>query len=220
MQRQKVPESAAQKPTPREVRGNQELEAAISRLQSQIQVQDMELEERTKTQKKIGEAIDAYTARIQASPLMEQNYTELSRDYNMAKALYEELNGKKSQSEAATALENRQYGERLELLESASLPETPAKPNRLMIIGAGIGIGLTLGLFTAGFREMKDGSLKNLKDARAYTNLPVLGTIPLLENDLVVRRKRRLTWLAWSTACIIGILAMTSSIYYYYSTKL
>jgi len=49
--------------------------------------------------------------------------------------------------------------------------------------------------------------------------LPVLGTVPLLENDLVVRRKRRLVWLAWSAACMLGILAMTSSIYYYYATK-
>jgi polysaccharide chain length determinant protein (PEP-CTERM system associated) len=217
---QKVPDSGPKKPSTQEVRGNQELEAAVARLQSQIQVRDMDLEERAKTQKKLGETIDAYNARIQASPLMERDYTELSRDYNMAKSIYEELNAKKSQSEAATALENRQYGERLELLESASLPETPAKPNRLLIVGAGIGIGLTLGFFAAGAREMKDGSLKSLKDARAYTNLPVLGTIPLLENDLVVRRKRRLTWLAWSTACIVGVLVMTSSIYYYYSTRL
>jgi polysaccharide chain length determinant protein (PEP-CTERM system associated) len=217
---QKPSETAPKKPSTQEVRGSQELEGALSRVQSQVQVKDMELEERTKTQKKIEEAIAAYTARIQASPLMERDYVELSRDYSMAKSLYEELNGKKSQSEAATALENRQYGERLELLESASLPETPAKPNRLLIIGAGFGVGLTLGLFAAGAREMKDTSLKNLKDARAYTNLAVLGTIPLLENDLVVRRKRRLTWLAWSTVCIMGILAMTSSIYYYYSTRL
>ena len=217
---QKPLETAPKKPSTQEVRGSQELEGALSRVQSQVQVKDMELEERTKTQKKIEEAIAAYTARIQASPLMERDYVELSRDYSMAKSLYEELNGKKSQSEAATALENRQYGERLELLESASLPETPAKPNRLLIIGAGFGVGLTLGLFAAGAREMKDTSLKNLKDARAYTNLAVLGTIPLLENDLVVRRKRRLTWLAWSTVCIMGILAMTSSIYYYYSTRL
>jgi len=183
-------------------------------------VKDMEMEERTKTQKSITEAINAYTARIQASPIMEQNYVELSRDYQLAKTRYEELNSKKSQSETATALENRQYGERLELLESASLPETPSKPNRLLVIAAGFGLGLILGMFAAGAREMKDTSLKNLKDARAYTNLPVLGTIPLLENDLVVRRKRRLTWLAWSTASILGILAMSTSIYYYYSTRL
>ena len=63
---------------------------------------------------------------------------------------------------------------------------------------------------------MKDSSLKNLKDVRAYTQLTVLGSIPLLENDLVVRRRRRLGWLAWSTACIIGAVIMTGSMYFYY----
>ncbi len=216
---QKKPEPTPAAPTQEDLRGSRELEAAISRMQAQIQVKDLELAERTKEQKSLNDAINAYNARIQSSPLMERDYAELSRDYDLAKARYEELNSKKSQSEIATALENRQYGERLEVLESASLPETPAKPNRLMIVGAGLGIGVMLGVFLTGAREMKDTSLKNLKDARAYTNLPVLGSVPLLENDLVVRRKRRLAWLAWSAVCIIGIIAMSGSIYYYYATR-
>jgi hypothetical protein len=88
-----------------------------------------------------------------------------------------------------------------------------------MIVGAGLGLGVVLGVFIAGAREIKDASLKNLKDARAYTNLPVLGTVPLLENDLVVRRKRRLVWLAWTSACLIGVAAMSASVYFYYSTR-
>lgn len=216
---EKKPDPVPLSPAQADLRGNQELEAAIARVQAQLQVKDLELAERTKEQKSLNEAINAYNARIQSSPIMERDYAELSRDYNLAKARYEELNLKKSQSEAATALELRKYGERLDLLESASLPETPAKPNRLMIVGAGLGIGVMLGVFLTGAREMKDTSLKNLKDARAYTNLPVLGSVPLLENDLVVRRKRRLTWLAWSAACIVGIIATSGSIYYYYATR-
>jgi hypothetical protein len=46
--------------------------------------------------------------------------------------------------------------------------------------------------------------------------LPVLSSIPLLENALLVRRKRRLFWLAWSSAIIIGSIAMSGSAYYYY----
>jgi hypothetical protein len=49
--------------------------------------------------------------------------------------------------------------------------------------------------------------------------LPILGSIPLLENDLVVRRRKRLGWLAWSTACLVGIIIMTGSVFYYYATK-
>jgi hypothetical protein len=88
-----------------------------------------------------------------------------------------------------------------------------------MIAGMGTGIGLLIGLVLAGAKEAKDTSLKNLKDVRAYTNLPVLSSIPLLENALLVRRKRRLFWLGWSTAVIIGAAAMTASMYYYYTPK-
>jgi hypothetical protein len=88
-----------------------------------------------------------------------------------------------------------------------------------MILGAGFGVGLVIGLILAGAREAKDTSLKNLKDVRAYTQLAILGSVPLLENDLVVRRRKRLTWLAWSSACLVGIVVMTGSAFYYYATK-
>ncbi|HVX67963.1 MAG TPA: GNVR domain-containing protein, partial [Bryobacteraceae bacterium] len=216
---ERKPEVSVRRLKPEEVQGGRQLEASIQGLQSQIQAKDLELERRTSTQQKLVEAINQYNSRIQSSPLMENAYTQLTRDYNLARTRYEELNAPKAKSEIATNLENRGQGERLQLLDPASLPETPVKPKRLVIIGAGVGLGLLLGVFVAGGREMKDTSLKSLKDARAYTNLPVLGTIPLLENDLVVRRKRRLVWLSWSAACLAGIAAMAGSVYYYYAGR-
>lgn len=197
-------------------RNTQQIEANIANLQGQIEAKNLEIQERTGIQRKLNEGISTLSARVQSAPAVGGQYAELTRDYTLAKARYDELNTKKEQSEIATNLENRGQGERLQLLESASLPETPTEPNRLLIIAAGLGVGLLAGIFFAGAWELKDTSLKNLKDARTYTGLPVLGTIPLLENDLVVRRKRRLAWVAWSAACIVGILAMSSSIYYYY----
>ena len=105
---------------------------------------------------------------------------------------------------------------RISRLDPASLPEAPAEPNRLAIAGVGTLLGLVAGIMLAGGREVKNTTLKNLKDIRAYTNLPVLSSIPLLENALLVRKKRRLFWLAWSSAIIIGSIAMSSSAYYYY----
>jgi len=198
---------------------SRELEASISRLQSQIQAKNMELEERTKEQQQLRELIKVVHSRIEARPLLEQQYADLTRNYELAKTTYDDLNKKMAQSEIATDLTNRNQGESLEVLDVASLPEKPAKPQRLLIVGVGLGLGLALGVFVAGFWELKDTSLKNLKDVRAYANLPVLGTVPLLENELV-RHKRRLRWLAWSAACVAGVLAMSGSIYYYYATKL
>ena len=86
-------------------------------------------------------------------------------------------------------------------------------------MGTGVGIGALIGMFIVAAREMKDTTLKSLKDVRAYTQLTVLGSVPLLENDLVVRRRRRLTWLAWSTACLAGILIMAGSVVFYFTNK-
>ena len=88
-----------------------------------------------------------------------------------------------------------------------------------MVILLGAGLGLILGISIAGFREMKDTSLKNLKDVRAYTQMSILGSVPLLENDFVVRRRRRLSWLSWSTACLGAAVVMSGSVVYYYVSR-
>jgi len=84
-----------------------------------------------------------------------------------------------------------------------------------MIVGGGLAASFMLGLVLAGVQEARDSSLKNLKDVRAYTNLPVLCSIPLLENTLLVKRKKRVTYLAWSAAVILGIVAICSALFYY-----
>jgi uncharacterized protein involved in exopolysaccharide biosynthesis len=200
----------------REVRA---LDAAEERLDAQIKATEMEAKNYQNEIATTEKAIRNVQARIESAPVSEQQYSDIIRDREMAKMKYDDLNRKRSQSQLAEDLVRRQQGETLELLDAASLPQSPTQPKRPMILGGGTGIGLMFGLLLAGAREAKDTSLKNLKDVRAYTQLPILGSVPLLENDLVVRRRKRLTWLAWSTACLVGIVIMTGSAFYYYATK-
>jgi len=217
-----VAQAQVQQTTPRKIvnpamaRALEDNKAAIASVQASIQGKNVDIEERMKQQGDLTKAIQGYQARIEASPLNEQRYAALLRDYQLAKDKYADMSKRREISETAQNLEERKAGENLEVLDPASLPEQPSEPNRLLIAGMGLGAGLALGIVLAGIREMKDASLKNLKDVRAYTNLPVLSSVPLLENALLVRRKRRLFWLAWSSAIIVGTLAMSGSMYYYY----
>jgi capsular polysaccharide biosynthesis protein len=157
--------------------------------------------------------------RIGSTPMADQEFVTLTRDYDSAKQEYQQLLAKQSDAKRGQEVERRNQGETLELLDAASLPVDPTEPKRPMILGAGAMLGLVLGLGLVAVREMKDTTLKNLKDVRAYTNLTVLGSIPLLEDDIVVKRRKRLTLLAWSTAILIGVLVMAGSYYYYIATK-
>jgi len=194
----------------------QDLQGSIAVLKTEMQNINLQMEDKMKAAAELNRQIAGYQSRIESSPQLEQQYAALMRDYGLAKQTYEEGSRRSEQSETAKDLEEHKAGENLEVLDPASDPITPSEPNRPYIAAAGTGAGLLFGIVLAAAKEMKNTSLKNLKDVRAYTNLPVLSSIPLLENALLVRRKRRLQWLAWSSAIVIGSIAMSGSVYYYY----
>jgi polysaccharide chain length determinant protein (PEP-CTERM system associated) len=197
----------------------QTIEAAIARLQTEIHLNDKQADDYQRDLKYAEQQVREIRSRIESEPIGEKEYAEVIRDRENAKLRYDDFRKKMSQSETAEEIEKRQQGEQLEVLDPASLPATPTEPKRPVIIAIGTAFGLILGLGMAVAREAKDASLKNLKDVRAYTRLTILGSVPLLENDLVVRRRKRLTWLAWSTACSVGIIIMTGSVFYYFTTR-
>jgi uncharacterized protein involved in exopolysaccharide biosynthesis len=207
-------------PSPQFVREQRELTALVERTQGLVQAKDVEMEDYRKQAAQLDASIQKYQARLESVPLGIKEYDELIRDRDLAKKDYEDLDRRLNTSAMATALENRQAGERLEQLDPPSLPQTPAQPKRALIIGLGAALGLVTGLCLAGAREMKNTSLKGLKDIRAFTELPILAAVPLLENNLVVRRRKRRAWLAWSAAAIAGVFIMSGSVVYYYASRL
>jgi len=223
--REAMLKAEAQQPAPRPeqpepvalTKEQRQAQIEIERLQGLIRTKEMEIEQYNKEQARLSKLIKVYQERIEASPIGERRYAELTRDYQLARRQYEDLMLKSSQSSMATELETRKQGETLEVLEQASLPQNPSEPNRWLVVSISVVIGLGLGVFLAAAREVKDTSLKSLKDVRAYTGLPILGSVPLVENDLLVQRKRRLAWVAWSSACVVGFLLMLGSVYYYYT---
>jgi uncharacterized protein involved in exopolysaccharide biosynthesis len=154
--------------------------------------------------------------KISSSPQVNQKFSQLNGELQMAKDEYQSLSTKRESAGTQVSVEEHSAGERLDVLEQPITPEKPTSPIRGAIVGAGTVIGFFLGVVLAGAKEVKNTTLKNLKDVRAYTNLPVLSSIPLLENALLVRRKRRLAWLAWSSALIVGTILMSGAMYYHY----
>jgi polysaccharide chain length determinant protein (PEP-CTERM system associated) len=210
---------AARPENPQLIRDKRELENNIRQLDSAIEAKDLEIQNYNKDLKRTSEAIKMYQSRIETLPLGEKQYSELMRDREISRDHYNELEQKYQKALVAQEMENRKEGELLELLDPASLPQSPTEPKRPLIISIGAVLGLLLGVVIAGAREMKDTALKNLKDVRAYTQMAILGSVPLLENDFVVRRRKRLAWLGWTTAGLAAAVIMAGSVVYYYTTK-
>lgn len=198
--------------------------AAVSQLDGEIkltraQMQNLEttVANEKKDYAKATAELQAYETKLAATSGLEARYADLTHEIQEAREHFNSLERQQQLTEQNGELLSRQAGEHLDVLDPPSLPVQPSKPNRWAYVGGGTAIAFILGLGLAGLQEAKDTSLKNLKDVRAYTNLPVLSSIPLLENTMLVRRKRRITYLAWSAAVIIGILAVSASLYYHYT---
>jgi polysaccharide biosynthesis transport protein len=196
----------------------QNIRAQINTKQTQIATKDAEIQNAIKGRAEIQKQMAVYQKRIDEAPVTDQQYASMVAELNQAKQAWLDANKKWEQSQTAKNLEEHKAGENLDVLDAASLPDKPVEPNRWAWAGFGTLAGLVCGLGLAAAREVKNTSLKNLKDVRAYTNLPVLSSVPLLENALLLRRKRRLVWLAWSSAVIVGCVLMLGSMYYYFSS--
>jgi hypothetical protein len=193
------------------------VQGQIDATKALIKGNEMQRATLVKNQQTNGNQIDSYQAKLAATSGIEAMYAEMSANQKAATDKYQELQRKQELTEQNGDLLQRKAGEQLDVLDVPSLPSQPAAPKRLLIVGTGAAIAFIVGLALAGVQEAKDTSLKNLKDVRAYTNLPVLSSIPLLENTLLVRRKRRIAYLGWSAAIIVGMLAISASLYYHYT---
>ena len=200
----------------REARG---LQADISRMRSLMQSKDLELEDQSRQLKEARDKIRGLNTQLDMSPVAQQRFSDLLRERDRLQTNYERMSDRVDATKLANDVENRKQGETLEPLDPPFLPTEPTYPKRGFIVGGGFGLGILLGVMLTGVREMKDTSLKNLKDVRAYTKLTVLASIPLLENDFVVRRRRRMTWLGWSAASVLGVLLMAGAVLYYMTSR-
>jgi len=129
-------------------------------------------------QKRLQQEISEYQGRVSLSPAVEEQYKGLTRDYDNALKAYQDLLSKKSTADLTVRMNTQEQGERMFVLNQASLPDTPSSPNRWMFAGGGLAAGLALGLGLAMWMELRDKSIRTEADAEAALELPLLVAVP------------------------------------------
>jgi polysaccharide chain length determinant protein (PEP-CTERM system associated) len=148
----------------------QKVKAQLRSVQQSIAAQKQE-------QARIAQQIGAYQARIEASPMVEQEFKQITRDHETALQFYNNLLAKTNESSMATDLERRQQGEQFQVLDAANLPDAPVFPNPILFSVGGFILGLMVGMAIATALEYRDTSLQTESDIWTFTKLPTLATI-------------------------------------------
>jgi polysaccharide chain length determinant protein (PEP-CTERM system associated) len=149
----------------------------IAQQKAQLRAVQQAIASGQQEQDKIKKQIQAYEARIDSSPIVEEQYKQVTRDHDIASEFYNSLLKKKDESSMATALEHRQEGEQFRVMDPANLPDAPSFPSLPKFAGAGLAGGLALGFLLAALLEYRDTTLRTELDVWAFTKLPTLAIL-------------------------------------------
>ncbi|MGC2254772.1 MAG: Wzz/FepE/Etk N-terminal domain-containing protein [Candidatus Acidiferrales bacterium] len=185
----------------------------MMQIQSQLKANQLQIQGLEGAQKRIESQIATYQARLNATPLVEQQLDEISRGYVESSKNYDVLQQKLQESELSSNLQQNQQGEQFGIVSPPSLPTAPSAPNHLLIslggLGAGIMIGLGLGLlfeFTH-VRIYKESDLEGVVSARVLVGIPKLST--------AVEKRRRiiLRWVERGAVLAMVVIVVAGNIY-------
>jgi len=191
--------------------------APLLELESQLKANRLEIANREAEIKDEENKILQYQGRLNMAPVMEQQFADITRDYDQSKADYESLLKKKNESAMSTDLEKTQQGEHFRMLDPPNLPVRPYKPNRLMLCGAGLAVGLILGGGFAFGQEKLSGKVYSEREIKKLVPFDVMAEIPPIESLEEQSSHRRGAWLAGAAVVVVmGFILLGSAVTYWY----
>jgi len=150
----------------------------IQQLRAKIKQDDVLIADLAKHQAQIQDQIRLLQSHVQASPMVEQQLKELTRNYQTALDNYNDLLKKQQKSSMAIDLEHQQQSETFRVLDAPSLPAKPSFPKKLVFVGGGFGAGIALGIAILYLLAMADKAMYTERDVELCLKLPVLTMVP------------------------------------------
>lgn len=173
------------------------MEIEREKAESQIAQIDIQLRTRDEAVRQNVGQIAALEAKINTIPNVKVALEGVNNQYESAKSNYGELLKKYNNAQTQVQRESNAQGETIRVVDSANLPQTPINSKKrpfFLLIGSVA--GLTLGLLLAAVFELpRFFKIQNIDDAKHYTGLPVLASVPPLLTRQEISAKNRGHWM-------------------------
>ena len=184
----------------------------VLRLQEALKSVQTELGLLKAEDQRLRKDVSAYQARIDNAPQREQEYADLTRDYETSKELYNSLLKRYEDAQIGQSMEQRQKGEQFRILDAAIPAYSPAAPRRARLLLAGLGLAVVLGVGAIVLGEILDTSFHSVDDLRSFSAVPVLVAIPRIVTEADASRRR--TRFRAACAAVLAGLVLTAGASY------
>jgi polysaccharide chain length determinant protein (PEP-CTERM system associated) len=169
--------ATAAKDTPKTTATNSPYVLRLRQAQSDV---DAEINILKGEEKRLRAALTSYIGRVENAPRREQEFRELSRDYESTRENYGSLMKRYEEAQLAENMEQRQKGEQFRVIDPAFPSGEPTAPNRLRYLIMALVASTALAIAAVVLAEQLNASFHSVDDLRALSTVPVLLSIPLI----------------------------------------
>ncbi len=152
---------------------------------------------------------------IVSTPKVESELNALTRDYENLRTEYGQAKAKLADANTGERLEQDRQAERFEVLEQATVPDDPIKPNRRKIILAGSFGSLAVGLGVVMLMELLYRTIRSVADIERTLQLRPIAAIPYIATTFE-RRRRRWVIVGLIVLVLAAVVCGLSIIHFYY----
>lgn len=163
---------------------------AYIQLQAQANAADVEVRELTARRNQISAASASAQGAITLSPKLEEQYTDLVRDYEVLKTQFEQMRAQQATAELKAKVAGTGASESYVLNNPARVPDDPVEPNRLALMFLGVVFSIAAGLGTAFLLNAADPTIRGRSDVVELAGAEPFAHVPTIRNRTELRRQR------------------------------
>jgi len=139
----------------------------------------------------------------------------LNRDYENIQMQYNSAVGRLATAATGERIELLAKGQRIAVLEAATVPSKPTAPNRALISMGGTALGAAMGGALVFLLEFMNRAIRRPRDITKHLGITPIATIPYIRTpmELVLRRA---VFVALFALVVIGLPAVLFAVHTYY----
>lgn len=138
----------------------------------------------------LGGQVGSYERSVVSAPESQIEEQRLVQDAENQRQMYNSFVQQSAIAQIAEAMENAKLSGKFDLIQPATLPIAPSKPNRPVLLLLATIAGLVVGAGTVLVVEHHDHSMKNADEIESLLGMPVLGAVPRVAELQRSRRRR------------------------------
>ena len=135
--------------------------------------------------------VEKWAGMAKLVPQVEAQLAQLNRDYEIVKKGYEEIRQRQESAKLASDLETKAQKVQFRIIDPPKLPVKPSGPNRPLLFGGVLGVGIAAGIGFAFLLSQVNTTFTSIQRLRSTFTLPVLGRISAIVSAREKRERAR-----------------------------